>query len=386
MALVRSVALYSSLLLIVLFVSITSWISHSHQTSWIPLLAWSVSQWIFIPSLSKSLQQFAWDRSELEYDVKQPAQILEIPTVNVQEQEDVLQYLETTYGANWRDHPVLFKGLWNELDLKSDNRRLSLEGLMKEELEIPYFTDASQVGALSPDAQAPVHQIIANISQGAPHKIGTQFLVQTYPELIEEVAPVPLLTQLFGRYFEPQYLFGTGQRMFPGPLTVPVFVANGNSRPNSPQQCIGSDEGDDETCTASTDESSLKRPLTGLHCEPIGNVAVQLLGAKQWTLVDPKYSFRLVPSIAPDGRAFYASWAPTLDHVPRYSTITHAGDAIWVPTWTWHRVDYIEQSQDISIGGSLFHFRPVDFLRRNPLYALLMIPALVKELAGVSTQ
>jgi hypothetical protein len=382
MALVRGVATYFSLLLIGLLVSITSWISHSYQTSWIPLLAWSVSQWIFIPSLSKSLNQLAWDRFELEYDAKQPAQILEIPTVNVQEQEDVLQYLEATYGANWRDRPVLFKGLWKKTDLESDKRRLSLEGLMKEELEVPYFTDASQDGALSPDAQAPVHQIVANISQGAPHKIGTQFLVQTYPELIEEIAPVPLITQLFGRYFEPQHLFGTGQRMLPGPLTGLVFVASGNSRPNS-RQCMTTDEGDD-TCTASTDEP-LKRPLTGLHCEPIGNVAVQLSGAKQWTLVDPTYSFRLVPSIAPDGRAFYASWAPTLDHVPRYSTITNAGDAIWVPTWIWHRVDYIE-SQDISIGGSLFHFRPVDFLRRNPLYALLMIPALVKEAAGISTQ
>ena len=382
MALVRTVA-HSSLLLIGLFVSITSWISHIDQTSWTPLVAWSVSQWTFIPSLSKSLQQFAWDRSELEYDAKQLAPILELPTVNVQEQEDVLQYLETTYGADWRDRPVLFKGLWNEADLKSDKRRLSLEGLLKEKLEIPYFTDASQEGALTPDAQAPVRQIVANMMQGAPHKFGTQFIVQTYPELIEEVAPIPLITQLFGRYFEPQYLLGTGQRMLPGPLTVPVFVANGNSRrpPNSPQ-CI-TDEGD-ETCTASTDES-LKRPLTGLHCEPIGNVAVQLSGAKQWTLVDPTYSFRLVPSISPDGRAFYASWAPTLDHVPRYSTITHAGDAIWVPTWTWHRVDYIE-SQDLSIGGSLFHFRPVEFLRRNPLYALLIIPSLVKELAGIKSQ
>jgi hypothetical protein len=382
MAPVRSVALYSSLLLIGLFVSITSWISHSQPTSWISLVAWSVSQWTFIPSLSRSLQQFAWDRSELEYDVKQPAPILEIPTVNVQEQDDVLQYLEAKYGADWRDRPVLFKGLWSETDLKSGKRRLSSEGLMKEKLEVSYFTDASQDGALSPDARAPIHQIVANMSQGAPHKIGTQLLVQTYPELIEEVAPVPLLTRLFGQYFEPQYLMGTGRRMLPGTLTVPVFVANGNSRrPNSPQRIT--DEGD-ETCTASTCES-LKRPLTGLHCEPIGNVAVQLSGAKQWTLVDPIYSSWVVPSIAPDGRAFYASWAPTLDHVPRYSTITHAGDAMWVPTWTWHRVDYIE-SQDISIGGSLFHFRPVDFLRRNPLYALLIIPALVKELAGISTQ
>jgi hypothetical protein len=102
-------------------------------------------------------------------------------------------------------------------------------------------------------------------------------------------------------------------------------------------------------------------------------------------LIDPKYSFRLKPSVAPDGRAFFASWTPNLDHVPRYQVATHAGDAMWVPTWTWHRVDYIE-SEDISIGGSLFHFRPIDYVRQNPLFSLLMIPALIRELAGISTQ
>ena len=106
---------------------------------------------------------------------------------------------------------------------------------------------------------------------------------------------------------------------------------------------------------------------------------------KEWTLVDPKYSLRLKPSIAQDGRAFFASWSPDLEHIPRYSVRTKAGDAVWVPTWTWHRVDYVE-SEEMSIGGSLFHFRPLDYFRQNPLFSVLMVPALLKELAGISTQ
>lgn len=153
---------------------------------------------------------------------------------------------------------------------------------------------------------------------------------------------------------------------------------------------------------------------TALHCEPIGNVAVQLSGQKQWTLVRPEFSNRLRPSIAPDGRAFFASWLSSWPRstaspeegsiVPFYHAVTDAGDAIWVPTWTWHRVDYVSthaatSSQDnatsnsdspslqsIAIGASLFHFRPVDFLLNNPLYAVLILPAIVLELIGYKTQ
>jgi hypothetical protein len=36
----------------------------------------------------------------------------------------------------------------------------------------------------------------------------------------------------------------------------------------------------------------------------------------------------------------YASWSADYSTVvPTYTAITAAGDAMWVPTWTWHRVD-----------------------------------------------
>ena len=163
----------------------------------------------------------------------------------------------------------------------------------------------------------------------------------------------------------------------------------------------------------------MSAPHTALHCEPIGNIAVQLSGEKLWTLIRPEYSKLLRPYIAPDGRAFFVSSLPISQitrngandpkRIPHYQAVTEAGDALWVPTWTWHRVDYVastfspndhnhrptetnvpqdryEQSASIAIGASIFHFRPLDFVQNNPLFALLIVPAIVLELIGSKTQ
>jgi hypothetical protein len=114
-------------------------------------------------------------------------------------------------------------------------------------------------------------------------------------------------------------------------------------------------------------------------------------------LISPEFSRGLRPAIAPDGRAYFASWISTNnDHsVPYYTTETQAGDAIWVPTWTWHRVDYTsatpletatDQEEEISVGASLFHFRPKNFFVNNPLFAILILPAMFLELIGYNTQ
>jgi hypothetical protein len=189
---------------------------------------------------------------------------------------------------------------------------------------------------------------------------------------------------------------------------------------------------DDQTCLVSTKKkqedirkyTDSDHPVTGLHCEPIANIAVQLSGYRQWTLVDPKYSWMLRPSISADGRSFYPSWISRdqLQNVPRFEVMTSPGDALFVPTWTWHRVDYTKattasnrtrsgsrieegrheeqlqqddtedasegdgESDNVSIGASLFHFRIGDYVRRNPLFAILLVPAIIREAMGISTQ
>ena len=388
---------------------------------------------------------------------------LEIPTLNVQDflagqasslssAESALaarSFLEETYGSNWKERPILLKGLWTveELVDSSSSRKLTPDGLLQTtDLILPYFSDATVVGALEPDAKAPVSSIVAAmLYENEPHKIGSQFIVQSRPELMDEVAPLEFLTELLGNHFSKNHLMGnphrTGWRSWlPGTTTVPVFIANtspiGNEESEMKEnneirlnECAIEDkpesnsknDSDSNSCAnsdssnASSSNSNKKqaKPFTGLHCEPIANVAVQLWGSRTWTLVDPEHSWKLKPSISKDGRSFYPSniSPKTLaTKISRYVATTTPGDAVWLPTWTYHKVDYvyntnssesdnIEDSQSspgehnaalhkhqLSIGASLFHFRPIDYMRRNPLFAFLLIPSLIKELAGIKTQ
>ena len=408
----------------------------------------------------------------------------EIPVLEVQDflgREDggsaALEFLATTYGPGWRERPLLLRGLWTVEELTATGRgrrRLTPEGLLNTtDLVVPYFSDSSRPGALEPDASGPVGDIVRGmIEEDRPHKIGSQFVVQNDPSLMEEVAPLGFVRSLFGNHFSPDHLMGNPHRrgfrkFLPGTTTVPLFVANtravrrrrgggggspdptpdgeespargeecpvvptegtndpgdggdgdGSSCPN-PRSAAPHDPNEDGDGDGGDDPATGSIPVTGLHCEPIANVAVQLWGSRTWTLVDPEHSWKLRPSISGDGRSFYPSWISPEDlaaRVPRYVTTTTPGDALWLPTWTYHKVDYVYHETDgdggdgadaqlsprqqppgqqqqqllhahhLSIGASLFHFRPIDYVRRNPLFALLLIPSLVRELAGIKTQ
>ena len=61
-----------------------------------------------------------------------------------------------------------------------------------------------------------------------------------------------------------------------------------------------------------------------------------------------------------------------------------------VPPWTWHKVDYdqepIAENRKVSLAASLFHFRPYEFCMNQPLFAVMIIPNLIKELFGWKTE
>lgn len=273
---------------------------------------------------------------------------------------------------------------------------------------IPYYTDARVPGALRPDAVGTIKDIVRNIThRRRPHKIGSQFVVQHDPTLMGEVAPTNFVSTLFGNHFTADHLLGHGHSffgLFPGLTTVPVFVAGTNSANVGESKQNADDAGQSCDATAANfhvrDEPSsiYGHPVTGLHCEPIANLAVQLAGYRAWTLVDPQHSWIIRPAMSEDGRSFFPSWLPSdrLPTIPRYEVVTGPGDAVFVPTWTWHRVDYLVTRSDAedddlgmgltSIGASLFHFRPRDYLRRNPLFAILLFPAIIGEAIGTSSQ
>lgn len=322
-----------------------------------PVSRWFLLQWCCPLALRNSHQASIWEQwSSLAIE---PV-LLDIATVNVQAYDtpqELLTYLNQKYGSNWRQKPLLLKHMWTKEQLQQTNRSLSLHGLLQlDDLQIPYFQDASQ-RVWTPDGYGSIKDIVANMTRGQPHKIGSQLIVERNPSWISQIAPTQLVTTLFGNYFTPDAVSKRFWR--PVLTTVPVFVANSHSS-----------------------------SYTALHCEPIGNVAVQLHGQKQWTLVEPQYWKQLQPTVAPDGRAYVASMAETVN-APHYSVVTEAGDALWVPTWTWHRVDYTaagEDDKNMSIAGSLFHFRVYDFWNQNPLFAVLLLPAMLLELVGYNTQ
>lgn len=317
-------------------------------------------------SIASPIEQNCWQKAREQSSATSSGKILALPVIDIQEHGTrILSAIESKYGPGWRSKPLLFRNMWTHDELSSENRRLSLKGLLQENMVVPYFTNVSRPGALTPDARGRISDIVANISAKAmPHKIGTQLLAQHNPEIIYEVAPNKIVTKLFGNFFSPM--------MVRISLTViPIFVAKAKLLERSA----------DSKCAPDLDEY----PRTDMHCEPIANILVQLEGEKQITLISPEYSMHLQPRLSPDGRAYIYSMVPDFEHVPRYIHTIQKGEAIYVPTWTWHRVDYTSD-KDVAISGSLFHFRPFDFFRRNPLHAAMIMPNLLMELTGLNAQ
>jgi Cupin-like domain len=332
-------------------------------------LKWWLSQLTPILYLSKQWEQECWETWQLASNVV--GERLIIPEIFVQDYPTGLNLaIEEKYGHNWRSKPLLLRGLWTSEQLSSTSRRLSVKGLLNEDLVIPYFKNASRSAELIPDASAPISDVVFNISElSMPHKIGTQLLGLKYPDLIYEVAPNKVVTDLFGRFFTPAMVRGFMNGWLPPITVIPIFMA-------------GSKAHNEENCT----EGELKnQPKTDLHCEPIANIFVQLEGEKKITLVGPEYSSLLKPRLSPDGRAYVYSAITDgdLTHVPRYEHQIQLGDGLYIPSWTWHRVDY---TSGLALSASLFHFRPLDFFLRNSLYALVIIPNLILELTGTKSQ
>jgi hypothetical protein len=64
--------------------------------------------------------------------------------------------------------------------------------------------------------------------------------------------------------------------------------------------------------------------------------------------------------------------------------ITKQGDLLYVPSWMWHKVEYLPGITAVSM--SLFEFVTTEFMFNNPLFALTIIPNSVKEAVGLKMQ
>ena len=332
----------------------------------IPEISWSYIQ-IFrsifgrnlFENIFLSFEEGLWRKWEIKYQFKEKQELLNIPTITS---------LEDLSNINL-GRPFLIKNLSKHSMLRLSN----LTSPPMSEITIDYFLDARRKNTV-PDSRGKVGNIITQIIEGGPQKIGTQMIVEHFPEIVVQfVDDNPWLRNIFGNERVEEW------RKLSAIVTFPIFVSRGREKK----------ETSSSSSTTTSDNTMIGTTRTDLHCEPISNVVVQTVGSKKWTLVEPEYSHLLRPTVSPDGRAyFYSSLDPfnpnSLQNIPHYEVITEEGDIIYVPTWTWHRIDYSPNVVAVSL--SIFQFIATDFVKNNPLYGLTLVPNLIKEAIGLKIQ
>ena len=348
-----------------------------------------------------------------------------------------IQVPEVSAAAVWADleRPFIVRGLLDGAAALENRSWLRTPPV--GELLVPYYSDASG-GALRPDAVGTVARVVAAIEAGGPQKLGTELVFRRHPELLTELGLTAPLARLWKEF--------TAARHAPVPYLPPAACedpclsvhthgsrrASSADRPSSrdgsarPSRCRSSWARARPTarltCAPTSTQSpsagpSTRPPTTRRHprtynilvrpcvpCAPLhplpsplprstGSATLQLGGRKKWTLIPGDQSYRLRPSLAPDGRAFFctrrahgAAGVATLASAgtTHYEVEQRPGDVLWVPTWTWHRVDYLPNVTALSV--SLFHVRAEQLAAAQPLLTAAMVPALLKELVGWKTQ
>jgi len=332
--------------------------------------------------------------TNIDYDKEDSCRLRDVIT-----QQLLIKYVKQVYDEDFElsSHPIILRNVWSSESLNSSERRLTPNGILNDEelasVQLPnYFSDATKSGynALVPDVvnQTSLSQFVQGILSGeTPNaKIGTQVIIEQIPELKDEIIPSSLAKSLFNwnTYLEDikeRIKKWTGEwieKILPPMSYFPVFIASNHQ------------SDDDEVGT---------HPRTDLHMEPIGNIASQLHGTRQWILVPTKWSALLWPTVSKHRGYFYANIDPSqlterLSHVPVvYNCTTGRGDILWIPPWMWHRVDYnsnddeAETAEDkLSIGASVFHFFPTLFVKTNPLFSWLILPLLIQEILGFNVE
>jgi hypothetical protein len=106
----------------------------------------------------------------------------------------------------------------------------------------------------------------------------------------------------------------------------------------------------------------IKRNITGsnMHAGGSGNMFVQVIGNKTWTLIDPEYSCILKGRVAQNGihaqtlfdmpDTDIGIYPTILKYLPRYEVTLEPGDVLWNAPWWWHR---IRNHKKLSIGMAI---------------------------------
>ena len=368
-----------------------------------PVLQWMMACSVPFSTTSDQMQRDVWLSrfAHVSDDEDEFGKDLEVTVIDVSEHEtELLEAVEAQVGKDWKKKPLLLRNVWTAEQLADPSRKVTLEGMKKlNDFQVKYYNDTSLPGidSLYPNAKGSIGDILQRIEEGANYKVGSAEILPKLPGSFQEIIPTRL-EQLFG----PHVSVG---RYNSGLTKATVFVSR---HPEGTRTCSkdsnnADDNGENDAKNdiddgADPDRASTEQPssrdsdeepyphtFTGFHSEPVSNVAVQLRGVRHWTVVDPKHSFQMLPGTAIDGRAYFQSFTDGYgySHVPHYKIDTYPGDALFIPHWAYHRVDYYQPEEDaVSIGVAVFFLEPHYYFANNPIFGLVSIPAMIREAAG----
>lgn len=124
---------------------------------------------------------------------------------------------------------------------------------------------------------------------------------------------------------------------------------------------------------------SNSRARSGLHCALTTNMFTQIIGQKNWTLVDPRYSKWM--HILHRRDMLYAATTVDFDktndeldtlgyplyrYVPKMEVTLNPGDGLLVPQWWWHSVSNVGFSIGVASRGSNYR----NIFKGNALFTL----------------
>ena len=281
-----------------------------------------------------------WESESLSKTYNHDTMILPIPVISSPDQFKDIDF----------SRPFLVRNLSTGVVLQEQD---FLSSPLKD-IEIEYYSDSTKLNAWSPDAYGKVGDVVKSITSGGKMKFLTQKIVEGYPQLVVDfIDRNPWVVPVFGE----KRVEGWKKRdTF---VRTPIFMAKGR-----------------------TTEGLQGSVRTDCHAEPASNLALQTIGRKKWTLVEARHSHLLRPRISMSNTPYCISQIDMLDeksfwHVPRYEIETVAGDALYLPAWTWHRVQYIPEI----VSSHMSFFEPIrnEFLFNKPLLTVAALPLLAKR-------
>mmetsp|Transcript_11266 Transcript_11266/g.12144 ORF Transcript_11266/g.12144 Transcript_11266/m.12144 type:complete len:437 (+) Transcript_11266:54-1364(+) len=108
---------------------------------------------------------------------------------------------------------------------------------------------------------------------------------------------------------------------------------------------------------------------TLMHSAASANLFLQVKGGKDWTLLPPRYSIFIQPSLGFFTPAAKAAKKPSDSGVPLFKVSLNEGDMLFNPPWMWHEV---KNREGLSVGVATRENHPTWIVKNNWLFSALL--------------